>query len=91
MGKEVINSSATVIGKVKDIEINIDNNEIEAIVLGKDGISNSLGLSKEEVVIPFEVVEQVGDRILVKKVEKDEINVDDYYGYLESKIKNIRL
>jgi len=59
--------------------------------LGKDGISNSLGLSKEEVVIPFEVVEQVGDRILVKKVEKDEINVDDYYGYLESKIKNIRL
>jgi sporulation protein YlmC with PRC-barrel domain len=65
-GKEVIDSSATVIGKVKDIEVNWDTNEIEAIVLGKGGISESLGLSKEENIIPYDMVKQIGDKILLK-------------------------
>ncbi len=34
IGKEVIDSSAMVIGKVKDVEINWGTKEIEAIVLG---------------------------------------------------------
>ncbi len=70
IGKEVIDSSGMVVGKVKDVEINWFNNEIEAIVLGKGGISDSLGLSKEEVVIPYNIVKQIGDKILL--IDTDE-------------------
>ena len=47
-GKEVIDSSGVILGKVKDVEINWDDNQIVAIVLGEGGISESLGLSKDE-------------------------------------------
>lgn len=67
IGKEVIDSSAMVIGKVKDVEINWGTKEIEAIVLGNGSISERLGLSKEEVVIPYDVVKQMGDKILLKE------------------------
>jgi sporulation protein YlmC with PRC-barrel domain len=30
-GKEVIDSSGMIVGKVKDVEIKLDNNEIEAL------------------------------------------------------------
>jgi sporulation protein YlmC with PRC-barrel domain len=66
-GKEVIDSSGMVVGKVKDIEINWSTNEIEAIVLGKGGLSESLGLSKEENIIPYDMVKQIGDKILLKE------------------------
>ena len=84
-GKEVIDSSGMVVGKVKDVEVNLG--EIEAIVLGKGSISESLGLSKEEIVIPYEKVEKFGDKILIKKnnIDKD----SDYYSYLERKIRDI--
>ena len=40
--KEVIDSSGMIVGKVKDVEINWDNNQIEAVVLGQGGISEML-------------------------------------------------
>jgi len=67
IGKEVLDSSATVIGRVKDIEINLGTKKIEAIVVGKGGFSESIGISKEENVIPYEMVKQIGDKILLKE------------------------
>lgn len=89
IGKEVIDRSGMVVGKVKDIEVNWDNNEIESIVLGKGSISESLGLSKKEFVIPYEEVEQFGDKILIKKNNRDKYRISDYYSYLERKIRDI--
>jgi sporulation protein YlmC with PRC-barrel domain/uncharacterized protein YbjQ (UPF0145 family) len=89
IGKEVIDSSGMVVGKVKDIEVNWDNSEIESIVLGKSSISESLGLSKKEFVIPYEEVEQFGDKILIKKNNRDKYRISDYYSYLERKIRDI--
>jgi sporulation protein YlmC with PRC-barrel domain len=66
-GKEVIDSFGMTVGKIKDIEVNWDTNEIEAIVLGKGGISESLGLSKEENIIPYDMVKQIGDKVLLKE------------------------
>ncbi|MGZ7210489.1 MAG: PRC-barrel domain-containing protein [Methanobacterium sp.] len=74
-GKEVINSSGMIVGKVKDIEVNWNDNEIEAIVIGNGGISESLGLSKEENVIPYDMVKQIGDKILLKE-NKDESGLE---------------
>jgi len=70
-GKQVIDSSGMVVGNVKDIELNWNDNRIEAIVLGQNSISESLGLSKDEKIIPYDMIKQIGDKILLKK-DKDE-------------------
>lgn len=67
IGKEVLDSSATVIGKVKDIEVNLGTKKIEAIVVGKGGLSESIGISREENTIPYDMVKQIGDKILLKE------------------------
>ncbi len=92
-GKEVIDSHGMVLGKVKDIELNWDSNLIEAIILGGGGISESLGLSKDEQVIPYDMVKQIGDKILLKETiyepmsETQESEDNKSQGSLD-KIKN---
>jgi sporulation protein YlmC with PRC-barrel domain len=66
IGKEVLDSSATIIGKVKDIETDPDTRKIEALVLSKGGISEGLGLSKGETIVPFDMVKKIGDKVLLK-------------------------
>ena len=66
IGKEVLDNSAMIIGRVKDVEVNAETNEIEAFVVSKGGISESLGLSGNEMVIPFGRVKQIGDKILLE-------------------------
>lgn len=67
IGKEVLNGSADIIGHVKDIEVNIETNELEAFIVTKGGISESLGLSNNEILIPFERISQLGDKILLEE------------------------
>lgn len=70
IGKEVLNGQAEVLGRVKDVEANEETNEIESLILSKGGISESLGLSSNEVIVPIEQVKQIGDKILlVNKIE----------------------
>jgi len=66
IGKEVLDGSAIVIGRVKDVEVNAETNVIEAFVVSKGGISESLGLSGNEEIVPFENVKQIGDKILLE-------------------------
>jgi len=66
IGKEVLDSSASVIGKVKDIEVDLETRTIEALILGKGGLSESLGLSKGETIVPYEMVKKIGDKILLE-------------------------
>lgn len=71
IGKEVLDSSAVIIGKVKDVEVNIETTKIESFVLGKGGISEGLGLSKGETIVPYEMVKKIGDKILLKSREEE--------------------
>ena len=66
IGKEVIDSSAMIIGRVKDIEVNGETNAMEAFIISKGGISESLGLSGNELVVPYERVKEIGDKILLE-------------------------
>ncbi|MCK9151245.1 PRC-barrel domain-containing protein [Methanobacterium alcaliphilum] len=66
IGKEVLDSSATIIGKVKDVETDPETQKIEALVLGKGGISEGLGLSKGETIVPYDMVKKIGDKVLLK-------------------------
>lgn len=70
VGKEVLDSSAVVIGKVKDVEVNLETNEIQAFAVGKGGISEGLGLSKGETIVPYDMVSKIGDKILLKSREE---------------------
>ncbi|MGO9386777.1 MAG: PRC-barrel domain-containing protein [Methanobacterium sp.] len=67
IGKEVIDNSALILGRVKDIEVNIETNEIEALILGKGGITESLGLSDSEVIISYDIIKEIGDKILINR------------------------
>ncbi len=81
IGKEVLDSNATIVGKVKDIEVNLGTKKIEAIVIGKGSLSESIGISKEENVIPYDMIKQIGDKILLKEnidevgLEKQELGI----------------
>ena len=66
IGKEVLDSSAMIIGRVKDVEVNAETNEMEAFIISKGGISESLGLSGNEILIPFGRIKEIGDKILLK-------------------------
>jgi sporulation protein YlmC with PRC-barrel domain len=66
VGKEVLDSSAMIIGKVKDVEVNMETKAIEAFVISKGGISEGLGLSKGENIVPYDMIKKIGDKILLK-------------------------
>jgi sporulation protein YlmC with PRC-barrel domain len=68
VGKEVLDSNGIIIGVVQDIEVNFTTKEMESLVVGKGGISASLGLSKSEIIVSFELIKIIGDRILLKGV-----------------------
>jgi sporulation protein YlmC with PRC-barrel domain len=72
IGKEVLDSSAIIIGKVKDVEVDFETKTLEAFILGKGGISEGLGISKGETIVPYEMVKKIGDKILLKNVEVEE-------------------
>ncbi|MDO5852022.1 MAG: PRC-barrel domain-containing protein [Methanobacteriaceae archaeon] len=67
IGKEVLDNSASIIGKVKDVEIDTSANKLESLLVKKGGFSESIGISKNEVIVPFEMIDKVGDKILLKR------------------------
>lgn len=73
IGKEVIDNSANLIGIVKDLELNWDDQGIEAIIVSKAGILGSLRFSKSEKVIPYDMIKEIGDMILLQKRVKKNI------------------
>lgn len=66
IGKEVVNTDAKLIGKVSDVEFDNDTKELEALILKKGGISESLNISKSEDIIPHDMISKIGDKILLK-------------------------
>nr|WP_319374536.1 PRC-barrel domain-containing protein [uncultured Methanobacterium sp.] len=78
VGKEVLDSSAVVIGRVKDLEVNFITNEIESFIVGKGGISEGLGLSKGETIVPYDMVSKIGDKILLKSRDEGTSNESSY-------------
>ncbi len=65
IGKEVVDISGRLIGKVTDVEVDFETNTLENLVIGKGGILQSLGISKNETVIAHELINLIGDKILL--------------------------
>lgn len=66
IGKEVVDVNAMVIGKVRDVEANFETKTLEAFIVGKGGILEGLGSSKNDIIIPLQMVMAIGDKIIVK-------------------------
>lgn len=66
IGKEILDNEANIIGKVKDIEINAANSKIESIISVEE-IKKTFGHETKETKIPFEMVQSIGDKIILKR------------------------
>lgn len=82
LGKEVIDGTGKLVGKVKDIVWNFKNNEIESLMVEETGGSFLSRIrSGEKLSIPYERIHSIGDRILID-AEFDEcgynLNLDRY-------------
>lgn len=66
IGKEVVDVNALVIGKVRDVEVNFQTKTLEAFIVGGGGFLESLGSSKNDIIVPEKMVIAIGDKILVK-------------------------
>ena len=62
IGKEVLDSKGPEIGKVDDVDVDFDSDRIDSIILHEGG-----RLRGRDRVIPYSMVETVGERIILKK------------------------
>ena len=65
VGKEVIDASGDQVGIVKDVEWDFESKRVESIELEEAGISSKIGLGEKKVV-PINMVDQIGDKVLIK-------------------------
>ena len=61
IGREVLDSTGHKVGEVEDVDVNFKSDRIEALVLHEGGRFRG-----RERVIPFNMVETVGERIILK-------------------------
>lgn len=91
IGKEVMDSDATFIGKVVDVDIEFENDKILdfSLIVSKKGIQETLNIKKGELVIPWDFVKAIGDKLILdyafEKGVKD-IKISD--EFVESPVKS---
>jgi sporulation protein YlmC with PRC-barrel domain len=65
IGKEVLDSNGHEIGKVEDVDVDFKSDRIDSIILHEGG-----RLRGRERVIPYNMIETVGERILLRSREE---------------------
>ena len=68
LGKKVLDSNANFIGKISDVEVNVENYEIELIILNTGEIS----LRKNSYEFTPKDISKIGDYVLLN-VEKSDV------------------
>lgn len=74
IGKEIVDGSGNVIGKVKDIEIDPSLKILDSIIITKSESRKKIMSTNEEEKIPFEMINRIGDKIMLKKDLKDSLD-----------------
>ncbi len=65
IGKEVLDSKGHEIGKVEDVDVDFDSDRIDSIIIHEGG-----RLRGSDRVIPYGMVDTVGERIILKSKEE---------------------
>ena len=87
VGKEVLGNDIMSMGKVVDVEVDLEDNFIESIIVSKGGIQESLNISKSELVIPFDMISKIGDKIILKDIfNEDLVQMEEEIEDLKSKL-----
>ena len=76
-GKEVIDSYGNVLGKVNNISWDKSTNEIKFFEIGSGGLMEMLGRG-EKKILPFDIIETIGEKILIKTIGTETVNKDIY-------------
>lgn len=66
IGKEVIDTSGVIIGKVKDVEVDFETQLMTSFIIGKGGSFGGFGMSKNEIIVPYDSIRVIGDKVLLK-------------------------
>ncbi len=74
IGKEVVDNSGISIGNVTDVEVDFETQILETFIVGKGGILQSLGISRKETVVPYDMVKLIGDKVLLNSKIHDQID-----------------
>jgi sporulation protein YlmC with PRC-barrel domain len=74
-GKEVIDRLGNVLGKVNNISWDKSTKEIKFFEIGTGGIMEMLGRG-EKKILPFDIIETIGDKILIKTENTEFTNYD---------------
>ena len=87
VGKEVLGNDIISMGKVVDVEVDLEDNFIESIIVSKGGIQESLNISKSELVIPFDMISKIGDKIILKDIfDEDLVQMEEEIEDLKSQL-----
>ena len=86
-GKEVIDTSGNVLGKVKDIEWDESTKQIKLFSVGTGGIMEMLGRG-ETKILPFDIIDAIGEKILIK-TEPSEMTEEGSSDLNDSQDKNM--
>ncbi|MBQ2962301.1 PRC-barrel domain-containing protein [Methanobrevibacter sp.] len=84
VGKEVLGNDVMSMGKVVDVDIDLEDNNIESIIVSKGGIQETLNISNSELVIPFDMISKIGDKIILKDV------FDEDFAQMEEEIEDLK-
>lgn len=68
LGKKVLDSNANIVGKISDVEVNVESYEIEVVILNTGEIS----LRKNSYEITPKDISKIGDYVILN-IEKSEI------------------
>lgn len=74
--KDVYTSKGSYCGKIKDVELNLGKFAIRAVVVGAQKgsyLAQKVGGTKN-VVIPYRMVESIGDIVLIKDFETSDVS-----------------
>ena len=67
LGKEVVDTSVIVIGKVDDVEANFETQTLEGIMVSKGGLFGGFGGSSSGTLVPYDVIKVIGDKVLLTR------------------------
>ena len=82
IGKEVLATDVTVMGKVVDIDD--EDGTIESLIVSKGGIQETLGIRNSELVVPFDTISKIGDKVILKDI------FDDDFSQMEDEIEDLK-
>lgn len=74
VGRDVLDENGHKIGEVNDVDVDFGSKKIDALILHEGGRI----IGGKERIIPFSMVETVGERVILKKEEKMEERRERY-------------